>query len=172
MRPERNFGGTFGNGLNGAGWRGEGKAADTCDCAGRIEPASTGMGWDQVGWHSSPFTQFAGYTERESNPYQVKQAFSIRLLVAPAVALVLPPFLLIPLVYRLPGAQLFKDWYEACLWISPAVGAVALVLLLRLNRKGVVSLREPMVCAAVSLACLDLVAPLLFYVLLAVVAGH
>jgi len=102
----------------------------------------------------------------------VKPAPSFLLWLAPAMALVLPPFLLIPLVYRLPAAQLFKDFYEACLWISPGVGVVVLGLVWRWKRAGLITLGKPAIALGVGLACLDLISPLLFYVLLAILAGH
>jgi hypothetical protein len=102
----------------------------------------------------------------------MQRTFPPGLLAAPAAALVLPPFLLLPLFYRMPMAQLYKDWYEACLWLSPAVGAVVLGWILRLRSQGVATFRQPAVRAAVLLACLDLISPLLFYLILAIVAGH
>ncbi|MDZ4817196.1 MAG: hypothetical protein SGI71_13160 [Verrucomicrobiota bacterium] len=97
---------------------------------------------------------------------------SFSLIVAAAAALVLPPFLLIPMVYHLPKAQLFKDFYEACLWISPAIGLGVFIIIFRLRWTGVVSLRQPAVIIAVLLAFLDLVSPVFFYLFLAVIAGH
>ena len=94
------------------------------------------------------------------------------LWLAPASALVLPPFLLIPLVFSLPAAQLFKDFYEACLWISPAVGVTVLALIWRWKRAGAITLGQPAVSAGIVLACLDLLSPMFFYVLLALLAGR
>ena len=67
---------------------------------------------------------------------------------------------------------MFKDLFEACLWVSPATGAVAITLIWRLKRSGRIEMREWPVVALVALACADLISPLLFYVLLAILAGH
>jgi hypothetical protein len=92
--------------------------------------------------------------------------------LAPAAALVVPPFLLVPLMAGLPRAQLFKDFYEACLWLTPVVGMIVLGLLFQRRRKDPAGLRQGAAIAAVVLAGLDLVAPLFFYVLLALLAGR
>ena len=102
----------------------------------------------------------------------MKPAPPFLLWLAPAAALVLPPFLLIPLVFRLPAAQLFKDFYEACLWISPAIGVLVLLWCWRLKRLGAATLRPSMIRVSVGLACLDLLSPVFFYVLLAILAGR
>jgi len=94
------------------------------------------------------------------------------LVLVPTAALVLPPFLLVPLTYHLPKAQLFKDFYEACLWLSPAVGVAVITAIFRLRRQDIVSFRQPAVLIAVSIAGLDLASPLFFYVLLAILGGH
>lgn len=102
----------------------------------------------------------------------MKPIVSTALWLAPAAALVLPPFLLIPLVFRLPAAQLCKDFYEACLWISPAVGVIVLALVWRWKRTGLITPGQPAIVTGVMLACLDLISPVLFYVLLAILAGR
>jgi len=102
----------------------------------------------------------------------VNQSLPTLLWLAPALALFLPPFLLIPLLLRLPAAQLFKDLFEACLWVSPATGAMTLALIWRMKKARSVTLRERVVVASVALACADLISPLFFYVLLAILAGH
>lgn len=102
----------------------------------------------------------------------MKPIVSTALWLAPALALVLPPFLLIPFVFRLPAAQLFKDFYEACLWISPAVGVLVLALAWRWKRAGVITLGQPAIATGVTLACVDLISPLLFHVRLAILAGR
>lgn len=94
------------------------------------------------------------------------------ILVATTAAIMLPPLLLIPMIFHLPGAQAFKDLYEACLWLSPSVGVVALFMLFRLIRADVVAIRQPVTFSAVLLACLDVVSPLFFYILLALFAGR
>jgi len=91
--------------------------------------------------------------------------------LAPLLALVLPPFLLVPLANHLAGAQFFKDIYEACLWLSPAVGVLVLVVLIRRRRREPAVLRSAPGLAALSLALMDLVSPIFFYVLLALLAG-
>jgi hypothetical protein len=94
------------------------------------------------------------------------------LWLVPAGALFLPPFLLIPLLGRLPGAQFFKDIYEACLWLTPAVGGVVLTLLFLRRRQDPAGLRSGAAVAALVFAGLDLLAPVFFFVLLAILAGH
>ena len=102
----------------------------------------------------------------------MKRTISTALWLAPAAALVLPPFFLIPLVFRLPAAQVCKDFYEACLWISPAVGVIVLALAWRWKRAGLITPGQPAIVIGITLACLDLISPLLFYVLLAILAGR
>ena len=102
----------------------------------------------------------------------VKPAPPLLFWLAPAGALVLPPFLLIPLVRRLAGAQFFKDLYEACLWLSPAVGVITLVAIIRWMRANADARRGPTVVTGLVLATLALASPGFFYVLLAVLAGR
>jgi len=102
----------------------------------------------------------------------MKRSIALALVLAPTAALVLPPFLLVPLIYRLPNAQLFKDFYEVCLWISPGVGIAVLGVVFRLKQTGAASFRQLVTVAAMLMAVLDLVSPLFFYVFLALVAGH
>jgi len=94
------------------------------------------------------------------------------LVLVPTAAMVLPPFLLVPLVYHLPKAQLFKDFYETCLWLSPAVGIGVIIAIFRFRRQGIVSFRQPAVLIAAGMAGLDLISPLFFYMFLAIVGGH
>ena len=94
------------------------------------------------------------------------------LILAATAALAMPPFLLIPLVYHLPMAQLFKDFYEASLWLSPAVGIAVLYMLFRSGGRDLVQPRQPARFIAAFLAGLDLLSPVFFYVLLAVLGGH
>lgn len=100
------------------------------------------------------------------------RARSALLWIVPALALLLPPFLLVPMAYRLPGAQLFKDAYEACLWLTPGVGIVVLAWIWRLRRAGADRPAGIALAAALTFASLDLVAPVVFYVILAILAGH
>jgi hypothetical protein len=102
----------------------------------------------------------------------MKPAVPYLMWLVPAAALVLPPFLLIPLVGHLPGAQFCKDLYEACLWLTPPTGVGVGVLLYRLRRRNPDALRAGGAIAAMILAGLDLLAPVFFFVLLAVLAGH
>lgn len=94
------------------------------------------------------------------------------ILLATTVAIVVPPFLLVPMVFGLPNAQVFKDLYEVCLWLTPSVGVVALLVIFRLIRRRAIEARRPAILAAILIASLDLVAPLLFYLLLAIIAGR
>jgi hypothetical protein len=103
-------------------------------------------------------------------PFAMKPVPQSFYWLAPALAL--PPFLLIPFVGRMPGAVFFHDLYEACLWLSPAVGVVVLALLFRRRRRDPGALRSGAAVAAMLLACLDLVSPVFFYVLLALLAGR
>ncbi len=103
---------------------------------------------------------------------QVMKHFPNGLLVATIMAACLPPLLLIPMIYRLPGAQLFKDAFEACMWLSPAVGALALVAILHRVWTGAASFRVRRTSITAALACLDLLTPPFFYVLLAAIAGR
>jgi len=102
----------------------------------------------------------------------MKRFLAPGLVLLPTAALVLPPFLLVPLIYHLPKAQLFKDFYEACLWLSPAVGVAVIIAIFRLRRQGIVSFRQPAVLIAACIAGLDLISPLFFYMFLAIVGGH
>jgi hypothetical protein len=102
----------------------------------------------------------------------VKRTVSPVHWLGPLLALVLPPFLLVPLVKRLPSAQLFKDCYEASLWITPGVGLIVLVMIFRRRRHEPDLLRRGPIVAGLLFAALDLIAPVLFYVLLALLAGR
>ena len=102
----------------------------------------------------------------------MKPIVSTLLWLAPASALLLPPFLLIPFVFRLSAAQLFKDFYEVCLWLSPAVGVTVLALIWRWKRSGAITFGQPAVSAGLVFASLDLLSPIFFYVLLAILAGR
>jgi hypothetical protein len=120
----------------------------------------------QTSGRGVPLTQALG----PSNLLMKPNLFSV--IAATTAAIVLPPLLLIPMIYHLPSAQVFKDLYEACLWISPSIGVAALIMLFRLSRTDTVTFRDPAMFSAVILACLDIVSPVLFYILLALIAGH
>ena len=67
--------------------------------------------------------------------------------------------------------MLCRDLYEFCFWATPAVGVAVLVGLFRRRRADPRAWRRFGVVAAALLALADLVAPLLFYVILALIAG-
>lgn len=102
----------------------------------------------------------------------MRTAVPIYLWLAPALACLLPPLLLIPLTQRLPGAQFAKDLYELCLWLSPAVGFTVLVQLFRRHRHESGGLRRAGAIAALVWAGLALVSPVAFFLFLAVLAGR
>lgn len=102
----------------------------------------------------------------------MKPAVPVYLWLAPALACVLPPLLLIPLAQGLPGAQFAKDLYELCLWLSPAIGLAALVQLHRRHRREPGGLRRAGALAVLVCGGLALVSPVAFFLVLAVLAGR
>ena len=102
----------------------------------------------------------------------MKPAVPVYLWLAPALACLLPPLLLIPLAQGLPGAQFAKDLYELCLWLSPAVGLAVLVRLLRRHRRDPGGLRRAGAIASLIWAGLALLSPVAFFLILAVLAGR
>ena len=88
------------------------------------------------------------------------------------LALVVPPLLLLPMVLHMSYAQYFKDFYEASMWISPAIGMITILLMTSYLKQGQVSLRQVRPVIVLVGAVFDLLSPVYLYILLAVLAGH